>query len=175
MSLQHHFEYNPALSAAATFLAEANASRFLLVGDPLDAGEGLPEGFEAVAECRHRSEGDGPGSLARGNYRFRLGDGNGVMLVTGGEPPASPVRGNRTPDASSPLECARDWFEYLWAAADPIPQPGFVVHADVATIPGNRETVCAFAPLQRWLVALHGAVGWKNPGAAGELSCACGA
>ena len=141
MSLQHDFEYNPALSAAASFLAEADASRFLLVGDPLDAGEGLPAGFESVAECRHRSEGDGPVSLARGNYRFRLGDGIGVMLVTGGEPPASPVRGNRTPDASSPLECARDWFEYLWAVADPIPEPGFVVHADVATVPGNRETV----------------------------------
>lgn len=141
MSLQHDFEYNPALSAAATFLAEADASRFLLVGEPLDAGEGLPTGFEAVAECRHRSEGDGPVSLARGNYRFRLSDGNGVMLVTGGESPASPTRGNCTPDASSSLECARDWFEHLWVEADPIPEPGFEVHADVVVVPGNRETV----------------------------------
>ena len=141
MSEQSDFEYNPALSAAATFLAEANASRFLLVGGSLDVGEGLPAGFEAVAECRHRSEADGPVSLARGNYRFRLGDGDGVMLVTGGEPPASATRGNPTPDASSPLECARDWFEYLWAEAGPISQPAFEVHADVATVPGNRETV----------------------------------
>jgi len=137
MSLQHEFEYNPALSAAASFLAEADASRFLLVGDPLDVGEGLPAGFGAVTECRHRSEGDGPFSLARGNYRFRLSDGNGVMLVTGGESPASPTRGNRTPDASSSLERARDWFEHLWAEAAPIPQPGFEVHADVSTVPGE--------------------------------------
>ena len=141
MQQQHDFEYNPALSAAATFLAEANASRFLLVGDSLDGGEGLPEGFEAVDECRYCSEGDGPVPLARGNYRFRFGDGNRVMLVTGGESPASAVRGNRTPDASSALEVARDWFDHLWALADPIPQPGFVVHADVATVPGDRETV----------------------------------
>ena len=141
MSLQHDFEYNPALSAASSFLAEADAARFLLVGESLDVGEGLPAGFEAVAECRYRSEGDGPVSLARGNYRFRIRDGTAVMLVTGGESPASPTRGNPTPDASSPLESARDWFEYLWAAADPIPKPGFDVHADVATVPGNRETV----------------------------------
>ena len=141
MFQQHDFEYNPALAAAATFLAEANASRFLLVGDSLDGGEGLPEGFEAVAECRYRPEGDGPVPLARGNYRFRFGDGNRVMLVTGGKSPASPARGDRTPDAASPLEFARDWFDHLWALADPIPQPGFVVHADVATVPGDRETV----------------------------------
>ena len=140
MFLQHDFEYNPALSSSAAFLAETDTVRFLLVGDPLDVGEGLPVGFEAVAECRLHSEGDGPVSLARGNYRFRLGDGSGVMLVTGGEPPASPVRGFRTPDASSPLECARDWFEHLWAAGEPIPQPGFAVRADVVTVPGNRET-----------------------------------
>ena len=140
MSRQHDFEYNPALSEAAAFLAAANASRFLLVGDPLDAGEGLPEGFEAVAECRHRSEENGPVPLARGNYRFRLPDRNAVMLVTGGNPAATPARGSRTPDASSPLECARDWFEHLWTVAIPMPQPEFSVHADVMTVPGNRET-----------------------------------
>jgi superfamily II DNA or RNA helicase len=141
MALKPDFEYNPALAAAAAFLAEANASRFLLVGEPLAVGEGLPAGFEAVAECRYRSERDGSVSLARGNYRFRVRDGNAVMLVTGGEPPASATHGNPTAGASSPLERARDWFEYFWAAADPIPRPGFEVHADVATVPGGRETV----------------------------------
>jgi len=140
MPQQYDFEYNPSLSAASAFLAEANAVRFLLVGNALDVEEGLPAGFEAVAECRYHAEADGSVPLARGNYRFRLADGDGVMLVTGGDPPASSVRGNRTSDASSPLERARDWFDHLWAEADPIPEPAFVPHADVATVPGNRET-----------------------------------
>lgn len=71
ISGEHDFEYHPVLADASAFLRSAGASRFLLVGDPLHDGEGLPDGFEDVTDVRHLPAGRAPDSLPTGNYVFR--------------------------------------------------------------------------------------------------------
>ena len=134
------FEYHPVLADASAFLRAASPSRFLLVGDPLREGEGIPEGFEEVGECCLHSGGDGAGSLPTGNYRVRTAGGVAVMLVTSGAPPVSPARENTTPEGNTFLETAAAWFEHLWIEPEPIPHPAFATGVDVVTVPGGRHT-----------------------------------
>ncbi|MCY3924210.1 MAG: helicase-related protein [bacterium] len=141
--MSHDFEYHPVLADAAEFLQAAEAGRFLLVGAPLDEGEGLPEGFDQVPDCRHTAAGPTETAgvkLPTGNYRFRTPTGAAVMLVTGGGAPAGPQRGPLTPSGDTFNDRAFAWFEHYWDSADPIPKPRFSLHDDVVTMHGNRET-----------------------------------
>lgn len=95
------FEYGPALGEASEFLRASNATRFLLLGEPLKSRPGLPDGFEDVHECRHVQASEA--QLPTGIYRFRLEDGCAVMLVTVGVAPGRPERGDRAADGSSSL------------------------------------------------------------------------
>ena len=148
ISGEHDFEYHPVLADASVSLRASEPSRFLLVGDPLNSGEGLPEGFAAVNECRHHSragetdhsESDEPFPLPTGNYRFRTADGCAVMLVTSGASPAGPTRADATAGGTTFLDRALAWFEHLWTDAQPIPAPAFAQGAEVVTVPGHRET-----------------------------------
>ena len=140
ISDEHDFEFHPVLADAATFLRESAASRFLLVGDPLPEGEGLPEGFEEVAECKWRSGEGRRDELRVGNYRFRTARGCAVMLVTSGANSLGPLRGKATPGGDTFQDRALAWFDHLWAEAQPIPRPAFAKGADVVTVPGARET-----------------------------------
>ena len=133
------FEYGPALAEASGFLRASNATRFLLLGEPLKARPGLPDGFEDVQECRHVPAPEA--LLPTGNYRFRLDGDDAVMLVTAGALPGGPERGGNTPDGSSPLERAVSWFEHFWEQAEPIPQPRFSVHDDATIVPDGTEAV----------------------------------
>lgn len=137
---EHDFEYHPVLADASEFLHASRATRFLLVGEPLGDSEGLPEGFEAVADCRHWRERDTPDSLPTGNYRFRTPAGRAVMLVTSGASPAGPQHGDATPGGDTFLDRANAWFEHLWTGAQPIPRPAFPTGTVVITVPGGRET-----------------------------------
>ena len=140
ISREHDFEYHPVLGHASTFLHESSAARFLVVGDTLQEGEGVPEGIEEVADCRQRCGGDDPASLPTGNYRFHTSSGDAVMLVTSGTRPVSPARGNATSGGGSFLQLAHAWFESLWTEAQLIPRPAFAKGADIVTMPGGRET-----------------------------------
>ena len=140
ISDEHDFEYHPVLADASDFLRAANTSRFLLVGDPLNEGEGLPDGFEQAADCRQRHGSDAPDSLPTGNYRFRATDGCAVMLVASGAGPVGPARGDATPARDTFLDRAHGWFDHLWAEAQAIPRPAFAQGSAVVTTPGGRET-----------------------------------
>ena len=137
---EHDFAYHPVLAEASSFLQASNSSRFLLVGDSLNDGDGLPEGFEDVAVCRQQPGREGSDSLPTGNYRFRTTGGRSAMLVTSGAGPAGPVRGDATRGGTAFLDRAHAWFEHLWAEAQPIPPPAFAKGDDVVTVPGGRET-----------------------------------
>ena len=137
---EYDFEYHPVLADASEVLRTAWASRFLIVGDPLRDGEGLPDGFEDVADLR-RVAGDGaPDVLPVGNYVFRTTDGCAVMLVTSGAGPVGPARCDATPARDTFLDRAHGWFDHLWAEAQAIPRPAFAQGAAVVTMPGGRET-----------------------------------
>ena len=94
ISGEHDFAYHPVLAEASSFLQASNSSRFLLVGDSLNDGDGLPEGFEDIAVCRQQPGREGSDSLPTGNYRFRAAAGCAVMLVTSGASPAGPQYGD---------------------------------------------------------------------------------
>ena len=115
------FEYRPALEEACEFLLASSASRFLLVGESLKTREGLPDGFAEVDECRYFPERQT--QLPTGNYRFRLGGADAVMLVTVGPAPGPSERGGCTADGLSALENAARWLEHFWEQAEPIPAP----------------------------------------------------
>lgn len=140
VSAEHDFEYHPVLADASTFLSGSAATQFLLVGGPLDEGEGLPEGFEQVADCRHRQEREASASLPTGNYRFRTPTGCAVMLVTDGTAPCGPQRGPFRGAENSFGASAFAWFKHYWDSSDPIPTPLFALHDNVQTVPGERET-----------------------------------
>ena len=133
------FEYRPGLGEAARFLCDLNSPRFLLVGPELSGVEGLPEGHAEAVECRHAAE--PAASLPEGSYRFSLGDGDAVMLVTSGGPPCGVERGGATLDGTSALESASAWFSHLWDQAEPIPEPRFAVGGDVTVRPDGTPAV----------------------------------
>ncbi|MCY3953118.1 MAG: hypothetical protein OXG69_11335, partial [bacterium] len=138
-SSEHGFEYHPVLADASAFLGRAGAARFLLVGRPLDNGDGLPEGFETVPDCRHASP-EAAAVLPRGNYRFESPEGGAVMLVTDGAAPCGPESGQFDPVDDSFRGGTFAWFQHYWGTADLIPKPRFALHNDVVTVPGGRET-----------------------------------
>ena len=140
ISGEHDFEYHPVLTDASEFLLSAGASRFLLVGEPLDEGEGLPTGVEEVAECRQQHGRHAADSLPTGNYRFRTDAGCSVLLVTSGATPVGPARGEATLRAESFPDRSFAWFNHLWKQAQPIPRPAFARGEAVVTVPGSRET-----------------------------------
>lgn len=137
---EHNFKYHPVLADASEFLRESAATRFLLVGRPLDEGEGLPAGFEEVPDCRHRSGEGTSDSLPTGNYRFRAAEGCAVMLVTDGTAPCRPQRGALGGVDDSFGDRAFAWCQHYWESADPIPRPRFSLHDYVQTVPSGRET-----------------------------------
>ena len=133
------FEYRPALEEACEFLLASSASRFLLVGESLKTREGLPDGFAEVDECRFFPERQT--QLPIGNYRFRLGGAETVMLVTVGAAPGPSERGGCTADGLSALENAARWLEHFWEQAEPIPAPRFGVHSDVMILPDGPVAI----------------------------------
>ena len=139
ISGEHDFEYHPVLADASEFLCASRATRFLLVGEPLDDGEGLPEGFEEVADCRHLTPEAAAASLPCGNYRFRIPECVAVTLVTDGAAPCGPQSGAFTPGDGSFGAGAFAWFQHYWDSANPIPKPHFAPHGHVVTVPGDRD------------------------------------
>ena len=133
------FEYRPDPQDASSFLHMLGSPRFLLVGDSLNHGEGLPDGYGDAVECRQVSDPDT--SLPEGSYRFRLDSGDAVMLVTIGDPPGPVERGGHTAHGSSALENAAAWFENLWQRAETIDAPRFDLHSDVMILPDGPEAV----------------------------------
>ena len=162
-SSESHFEYHPVLADASAFLDRAGASRFLLVGRPLEDGDGLPGGFEQVSECRHLVPA-AAAALPVGNYRFATPEGTAVMLVTDGATPSGPERGDLTPGDGSFGATAAAWFDHLWDSAFPVPMPRFALHDDVVTVPGGRETMVrrrGFVGAEwRYRISLDGAQQW---------------
>lgn len=136
---EHPLEYRPGLEDAAGFLDILNSPRFLLVGNSLNYGEGLPDGYGGAVECRRISDPDT--SLPKGSYRFCFASGDAVMLVTSGGPPGPVERGGHTANGSSALENAAAWFEHLWQRAETIDAPRFDIHSDVMILPDEGEAV----------------------------------
>ncbi|MXZ29707.1 MAG: hypothetical protein F4Z22_02445, partial [Acidimicrobiia bacterium] len=164
VSAEHDFEYHPVLADASTFLGESAATQFLLVGEPLDEGEGLPDGFEQVADCRHRQAPEASESLPTGNYRFRIPAGCAVMLVTDGTAPFGPQRGPLRGTENSFGASAFAWLQHYWDSADLIPKPRFALHDNVQTVPGERETAISrrsyVEGTWRYRIRLDGACRW---------------
>jgi len=69
--------------------------------------------------------------LPKGIYRLRCSGTNDVMVVTSGGAPGGVIRHDLRREAACPLETVRQWFNYLWAQAAPIPEPKFDVTDDV--------------------------------------------
>ena len=161
---EHDFGYHPVLADAAEFLRATPAARFVLVGRPLEDGEGLPEGFEEVPECQHLIPGAAGASLPCGNYRFHTPECVAVMLVTDGAAPCGPQRGALTPGDCSFGAGAFAWFQHYWDSADLIPKPRFSLHDDVVTVPGGQETTVrsrSFVGTDwRYRIRLDGAQQW---------------
>lgn len=129
--------YQPVLADASDFLSSAPTSRFLIVGDGLDEGQGIPAGFEMAAE--HRFVTDGVVELPVGNYRFKIDGGDAVMLVTDGSMPGDPAWAARTDDRSGYLDRVESWFEHLWSGAGRVPLPEFAVNDVVVLVADGRE------------------------------------
>jgi len=129
--------YQPVLSDASAFLGTDPVTRFLLIGEGLDEGQGLPSGFESVAGSRFVTRPEV--ELPTGNYRFRHVDGDTVMLVTDGSRPGTPAWARRTADRTGDLDRAESWFEHLWAAAAEIPLPMFSTNEAVHLVADGRE------------------------------------
>ena len=133
------FEYRPTRGDASSFLQSSDSPRFLLVGAALNDGEGLPDGYLGASECRHSASASE--ALPAGSYRFCLGSGDGVMLVTSGAPSGPVERGDCTSDGSSALEAAAAWFEHLWEGAETIAAPRFEIRSDVTILPDGPSAV----------------------------------
>ena len=133
------FEYRPTRDDASSFLQSSNSPRFLLVGTALNDGEGLPDGYLDASECRHSASASD--TLPAGSYRFCLGSGDGVMLVTAGAPSGPVERGDYTSDGSSALEAAAAWFEHLWVRAETIEAPRFEIRSDITILPDGPSAV----------------------------------
>jgi len=129
--------YQPVLSDASAFLGTDPVTRFLLIGEGLDEGQGLPSGFESVAGSRFVTRPEV--ELPTGNYRFRHVDGDTVMLVTDGSRPGTPAWARRTADRTGDLDRAESWFEHLWATAAEIPLPMFSTNEAVHLVADGRE------------------------------------
>ena len=172
ISREHDFEYHPVLADAAGFLRATPAARFVLVGRPLEDGEGLPEGFEEVPERRHLTPDAAGASLPCGNYRFHTPECVTVMLVTDGTAPCGPRRGALTPDDDSFGAGAFAWFQHYWDSANPIPKPHFALHEDVVTVPGGRETTVRgrsyVGAKWRYRIRLDGTQQWVWEGGIGQ-------
>ena len=164
MTHEHDFEYHPVLADASKFLRTSQATRFLLLGGPLEDDEGLPEGFEEVPECQHLTPEVAGTSLPCGIYRFHTPECVAVVLVTDGTAPCGPQRCTLTPGDGSFAAAAFAWFQYYWDSANPIPKPRFALHDDVVTVPGDRETTVrsrSYAGAEwRYRIRLDGAQRW---------------
>ncbi len=119
------------LADAASLVAEARPDRLLVVG------EGVPDTLAAAASTRVRS----PTSplLPTGTYSFAASGKVDVLLVSEGDPPATPEEAEWSD--GSPLVNVYGWFTIWWEDAAEVDPPEFSVGDDVLTVPSGQSGI----------------------------------
>lgn len=123
--------YHPLSSDIATYLSEVTFDQLLVLG------AGVPDVVDSVSECRTLAV--PPADLPTGIYWFDDVAPSLAMLVLTGATPGPSLRVHATeqdePAHNVAAELAMDnaltWAEVAWDEASPVPQPRFVVGADV--------------------------------------------